>query len=162
MLLAETLERHIDLVGDVIECRAGDDNAAGIGKALQAVGDVDPVAQHIGPFGDDIAEIDADAKPKLFGGRKIRVISSAGLLDFDGTAQCVDDARKLHEQPVTHGLDQTAAMPGYSGFDDVSEMREEARPRPLLIDAAEAAVAHDIGDEDGGEPALHLSASRWG
>ena len=63
-LLAEAVETDRELVLHMIIGAAGDDDAAGIGKALQPIGDVHAVAVHVVPLGNHVAEIDADAEPE--------------------------------------------------------------------------------------------------
>ena len=64
-LLSEAGKADIHLVHRVIERRAGDANTAGLGHRLQARGDVYPIAIDVVSLDNDVAEIDADAKPDL-------------------------------------------------------------------------------------------------
>ena len=64
-LLSQTGKADIHLVHRLIECRAGDANTSGLGHRLQARGNVYPVAIDVVSLNDDVAEIDADAKPDL-------------------------------------------------------------------------------------------------
>jgi hypothetical protein len=68
-LLAHVVERVGQLVADLIAHRARDADAAGLGQRFQPRGDIDAVAEDVAAFGDDVAEIDADAKldPPLIG-----------------------------------------------------------------------------------------------
>ena len=65
VLLAQTGKADIHLVHRVIERGAGDANTAGLGHRLQTRGDVHAVAIDVVSLDDDVAEIDADAKPDL-------------------------------------------------------------------------------------------------
>ena len=62
-LLAHVLERVRQPVADLVAHRAGDADAAGLGQRLQPRRDIDAVAEDVVVLGDDVAEIDADAKP---------------------------------------------------------------------------------------------------
>ena len=92
----------------VIERRAGDANTAWLRHRLQTRGDVDAVAIDVVALDDDVAEIDADAKPDLprFGGALIAIGHPA--LDHGSTLDGIDDAGELDERTVAHELDDAA------------------------------------------------------
>jgi len=56
-------------------------------------------------------------------------------LDFDGTAQCIDHAAELDEQPVAGGFDETAAMFGNFRVKEFATQRPEAFESAALIGA---------------------------
>src|SRR6476620_2436847 len=62
VLSAELAIGYVKLALDLIEHLARNADAATIGDALEPSRDIDPIAEDIGPFGDDVAKIDADAK----------------------------------------------------------------------------------------------------
>src|SRR5262245_66457311 len=62
VLSAELAIGYVKLALDLIEHLARNADAATIGDALQPSRDIDPIAEDIGPFGDDVAKIDADAE----------------------------------------------------------------------------------------------------
>jgi hypothetical protein len=52
-------------------------------------------------------------------------------------------------------------MGGDGGLEDFAEVGLEAGARSLLVGLAQADIADDIGDEHGGEPALHGAGLRF-
>ena len=62
MVLAHRLEAEVELVLDLVVDVAGDADAAGLGEAFEAGGDVDAVAEDVVGLDDDVADIDADAE----------------------------------------------------------------------------------------------------
>ncbi len=129
--------------------------AARVGQTLQPVGDVDAVAVDVVALDDHVAEIDADAELKPAIGRNVGIALGLGALDLDRAAQRIDHAVELDQQPVAHGLDQPAVMGGDLRLEHLVQVGLKARARPFLVGLAEAAIAGDIGDHHGGEPALH-------
>jgi hypothetical protein len=75
-------------------------------------------------------------------------------LDFDGTAPSVYRARELDQDSVTRSLNDTAAMFGDFGFEELAPVRVEALQRALFVCTHEPAVADDIAGEDGSKPAF--------
>ncbi len=94
-LLAQIREFHVDFAFDVIENGAGNADAAGIGKRLQAGGHVDPVAVDVRVLDDDVPEVDPDSEPEALFPGLVGLAPSDGLLDIDGTLDGLDDAGKL-------------------------------------------------------------------
>jgi hypothetical protein len=154
-LFAEIGAGGCDLCLHLFVRRPGNRDAARLGHGLQAVGNVGAVAMNVVALDDDVAEVDADAEHQaaILGQRGIA--RALGTLDIDGTADGVDDAAELDQQAVAHGLDQSAVVLGNPRLEYVVEIGLESRARPLLVDLAEAAIAGDIGDHHGSEPALH-------
>jgi hypothetical protein len=73
------------------------------------------------------------------------------VLDFHGAAHCIDCAWKFNECTVTRRLDETAAMLRYLGIDDFTSVGPERCESTFLVNAHQAAVAGNIGREDGGQ-----------
>ena len=62
-LLAEILEGDVvEPVADLVAHRAGDADAARLGKHLEARRDIDAIAENVVLLDDHVAEIDADAE----------------------------------------------------------------------------------------------------
>jgi hypothetical protein len=74
-------------------------------------------------------------------------------LHFGGTAHRVDDARKLHQQAVTGGLDDAAPVLPNLRIDQLPAMRVEAFERTLLVRPHQPRIARHIGGEDRGKSA---------
>lgn len=104
---------------------------------------------------DDVPEIDPDAEFELVAGRLAEIVLGYGALNVDGTAQSVDDARKLYQQPVPHRLDEAAMMLGDLRLEYCLKERAKSRARAFLVGLAHPRVADDIGHHDGSEVALH-------
>ena len=123
--LAEILEGVSQLVTDLLVHRPGNANPARFGQCLKACGDVDAVTKDVVAIRDDVAEVDPDTKPNapLVGNLHFAVEHAA--LHLNGAAHRVDDARKLCKQPITGGLDDTAAMPLDLRVDQLPSMRLE-------------------------------------
>ena len=76
-------------------------------------------------------------------------------LDFDRAAHRIDHAVELHQQPVAHSLDQPPMVRGDPRLEDLAQIGLETGARTFLVGLAQAAIAHDIGDQNSGEPTLH-------
>ena len=74
LLLTETVESDGELVADLIVNRAGNHDAAGLGKFLQPRRDVDPVAIDVVAVDHDVSQIDADAKPHSCVSGRVRLL----------------------------------------------------------------------------------------
>ena len=66
-MVAEIGEADVEPVLDLPENAPRDADAARIGQGPQAVGDVDAGARNLVAVGQDFAEFDADADPRLAG-----------------------------------------------------------------------------------------------
>ena len=109
---------------------------------------------------DHVAEIDANAEIHPAIRRHNGRAFGLDALDLHRAVQRLDHARELDQQPVAHGLDQSAAMLGNLWFENLAQIGPEIGTRSHLVGLAESAVADDVGDQDGGEPALHVSGRK--
>ena len=150
----------IHLVHRVIECRAGNANASGLGYRLQARCNVYPVAIDVVFFNDDVAEIDADAKPDLLCCSHSLIALGHLALDRGSTLDRVDDAGELDERTVAHEFDDAAMERFNRGVDQFATAALQSLERTYLILAHEAAVADHIGRKDCGKPSLHTCVLR--
>src|SRR5438270_13272470 len=103
--------------------RTRDADAARRRQCLQPRGDVDAVAVNILAVGDDVAEIDPDAKAKapLLG--EIQIAVGHRALNFGGAAHRVDHAGEFRQHPVTGGLDDPTPMLADLRIDHLAQMR---------------------------------------
>src|SRR6266699_2301032 len=90
--------------------RPGNTDAAGLSERFQARRDIDAVAEDVAALGDNIAEIDADAKPDLPLVGHLRLAVDHPALHLGGAPHRVDDAGKFREQAVAGGLDDAALV----------------------------------------------------
>jgi hypothetical protein len=71
---------------------------------------------------NDIAEIDANAKPDASLVRKLRLTVDHPALHFNGAAHSIDDAGKLSQQAVAGIFDDAAPVLLNLGMDMLPEM----------------------------------------
>src|ERR1700730_5405417 len=98
-----------DLPGDLLVDSARQANAAGFGDSLESRRDVDAVAIDIFTFDDDIADVDPDPQEDRIDLGIAGIVANQPL-NFDGAADGVHRARKLHQHAIAHKLDDTAGM----------------------------------------------------
>ena len=74
-------------------------------------------------------------------------------LDFDAALRRLQSAVKLDEERVADGLDLRAVEPGEQRSQQGAMVLEQLL-RELLVALGERAVAHHVGEHDGGQLAL--------
>ena len=163
-MLAQGLEDEVELAADVVVDRPRDQDAARLGKLLQARGDVDAVAVDVLAVDDHVAEVDADAELEPVLGRQGGVALAQGLLDVDSAGQRLDDAREVGQHAVTRRADDAAVVLGDEPVDDLA-----AGPKPGvragLVAVHLAREADRVGAQDRGQlappPARRAFGSRF-
>ena len=107
-------------VAHLIAYGAADIDAAGFGQTLQTRGDRDTIAIDDVTIGDNVAEIDPDAKlyPAIEG--HCRGVCRHFALDLDSALDGIDDAAKLDEKPIAHRAYDTAAVSVDADIDQIS------------------------------------------
>ncbi len=92
----------------------------------------------------DIPDIDADAE---FNAAVARASIARGhiVLPLVGTAQAVDDAAELDQQPVAGGFDDPPAVFGDFWIDQFGPQQAQLIERPLLVRSDQPRIAHYIG-----------------
>ena len=118
-------------------------------------GDVDPISIDVVSINDDVAEIDANAKPNSLCFRDALIVVGHSPLDRGGALDGVDHACELNQRAVTHELDDTTMELFYRRIDQFPTAGLQPRQRAYLIPSHEAAVANHIGSQDCGKPSLH-------
>ena len=112
-MLAEVLDRPVDLAVQVIVGRARDRDLPGLAELLQPGGDVDPVAEQIAVRLDHhVAEVDPDPQHDPALGRHPGLPLGHGPLQGGGAGHGVDRGAELGEDAVAHELDEAAAVLG--------------------------------------------------
>ena len=129
-------------------------NSAGLCHPFQPRRDVDPVAVDVLALDDNVADIDADAKPDRLAFRRRGIALADHLLDLDGAGHRVDGAGELDERAIPHQLDHTAGMRGDRRVDDVSPQRLQALERTRLVGLHQPGITNDIGSQNGRQTAL--------
>ena len=94
----------------------GDTNSARLSNTLQPRGDIDAVAENIVVVKNDVTDVDADPEidAVLW---EIHILTGHAALNLNRAASGIHRAGELHQQPVTGGLDDAAAMSGDGGVD---------------------------------------------
>ena len=110
-LLAEILEPHLDLVGDLFAHRVGDANAGGWRHRLEPRRDVHAITEDVVVLDDDVAEMDADAELDASIVAHTNIVLGHRPLQVHGLAQRIDDAGELHQDAITGGLDEAPMVP---------------------------------------------------
>ena len=93
-------------------------NAAELGQAFKAGGDVDAVAKDVAVLDDDVAHIDANAQFDAILRRQWPIAVRQRRLHRCRAAQGVDNADELDQQTVTPGLDHPALVNRYLRIKD--------------------------------------------
>ena len=97
-------------------------------------------------------QADAEGLPAL--GRRAAVALDHAALQLDGRPHRFDGAGELDQHAVAHRLDDAAVEALDDRRHELGEMRPQVVERPLLVGAHQAAVAGDVGEQDGRQPAV--------
>jgi hypothetical protein len=137
----------------VVAHRPRDADPAGLGKGLQPCRHIDAVAKDVVALDDDVAEIDANAKPDAALVGYIGLAVNHPALHLGRTAHRVDDTRKFCEQSVAGMFDRAATVLRDLRVYQLVQMRPDAFVRARLVSAHQARIARHIGGEDRGKTA---------
>ncbi|MFO1059349.1 MAG: hypothetical protein U1E53_20575 [Dongiaceae bacterium] len=157
--LAEILEGEVDLAADLGMDSRRDEDAAGLGLALQARSDIDAIAVEIAAFDDHVTEVDPDPQDDAAVDGPIGVGACHGPLQLARTGNGLDRARELDQRPVAQQLDDTAAMAAHQRLQDLPAAALEQGQRARLVGLHQPGVADDVGSHDRSEPAHHRGLS---
>src|SRR5262245_18490800 len=133
VLSAELAIGYVKLAFDLVEHLARNADAATIGDALETSRDIDPIAEDIGPFGDDVAKIDADAKFNALVQRYFRITLEHAALNRDRTSDGVNDAAEFSENAVARRVCDVPAMHLDRGIQDLAPVGPQPRQRTHLV-----------------------------
>ena len=95
----------------------GNTDTTRFGNPLYSGRDIYAVAKDIVIVGNDITDMNADAKFEPRDLWNLLVSLGHAALDFNGASRGVDGARKLHEHAIASGLDDASAMFNDFGID---------------------------------------------
>src|SRR5271170_2845537 len=87
-------------------------------------------------------DADAELDAALWG--KTGVALHHAVLDFDCTADCVNDAAELNETSVTSALHDAPVMNGDGRINQIATERPQARQCPILVGASKPAVSNHV------------------
>jgi hypothetical protein len=155
LLVAQILERGVELAAHLPIGVVGDQHGAGIGDSLQAGRDVDAITEDVAVLDDDIADVHADAEFDAPVVGDVRIAFGHTHLHGNGATHGIDGAGELDQHAVAGGLDDTAGILGDLAVQELAAVLLQTRERTLLVFADEPAVASNIGREDGGQPPLN-------
>ena len=144
MLFAEILVSDVEPVADLVAHRRGDADSARLRYKLKSRRHIDAIAEDIAFFDDHVAQIDADTVKEGARRRHVTIAPRHALLEIHGTAECLGDALKFHEHPVTGGLNNTTLTFGDRRVDQLQPHGLKPRESTRLIDFHETAEADDI------------------
>jgi hypothetical protein len=123
-----------------------------------AGGHVHALAEDVVVLDDDVADMNADAEFDAPVRRDVGIARGHSALDIDGTADGVDDAGELGQQPVAGRLHQASAMLGELGIEQKGPMGPQPTDRAFLVGTDQPTITSDIGREDGREPPVQTLA----
>jgi signal transduction histidine kinase/HPt (histidine-containing phosphotransfer) domain-containing protein/FixJ family two-component response regulator len=147
-LLTHIGDCNLELAADLLVGGGGEADAAGLGDTFQARGYVDAVAQNVVAVGKDVTNIDADAELQPL----LRRPGGDAALHRDGAAYGIDSAGELDEEAVSRDPHETAVMCADFGVDQLLSQGAQPSQGTLLVVSDEAAVAGDIGGQNGSDP----------
>src|SRR5829696_6500474 len=113
-------------------------------------GNVHTVAENVIAIDDDVADVDAE--PILDALLRRQNARRETSLHRDRTADRVDHAHKLDENPIAGRLDHATAVCSQLGIDALSPQRTQSVERALLVAFDKATVFRNIADQNSGQP----------
>jgi hypothetical protein len=111
---------------------------------LQSRRDIDNIAMQVGAIGNGVAGIDADAEPDAALRWSVAITLGNSLLDLHGTAYCPNNAIEHDEKRIAGSANDPSAMLGDCRVYHIASQCSQALQRARIIEADEAAVAHDV------------------
>jgi len=143
------MKRHRQPIHYVITHRSRHYDLPGLGRLMDAGGDIDAISLENAVVVDDIFHIYANANSYR---RRVRLTRLAlkGPLDIDRPSYCVNGTRELHQNRVASNLGHTSAVPHHMRLHDLTS---QLPPTPNCFDFVEGhetGKACDIGKRDGG------------
>jgi len=153
-VLAQVLEVHPNLPLCLTIGVSRETDSAWFGLALEARGDVDPVAMDIVALDDHIPQVDADAEyePLVFIGCRLSL--GHAVLPGHRAGDSIHHAGELDQQAVADELDDPAMMLGDERLQALLAQLGQMPKRPRLIRTHKAGIADYVSGKDGGQPAL--------
>src|SRR5271167_2834741 len=150
-LLSQVLEVKWHLVADLVAHGSGYADATRLGQLLEPCRHIDAVAMNVLALDDDVTKIDTHAIDDLL------VFGLAGIalthrsLHRDRAADRLDHARKLNQNAVAGGLDDSPVMLANLWIDQLAADGLEPRNRSLLVRPHQPAVAGNVSGQYGRE-----------
>ena len=137
------------VIADVFEYAFGKEHTAGFADGFDTGGYIETVAEGICAVIADVADVDADAD-RDFG------VFLVFDLHFDGAFHGVDAAVEDAEGSVAEELEDFAFILFVEGDEDIAVAGAELEGA-FLVDVHQVGIAHDVGEDDGGEAAFEFT-----
>ena len=152
--LADVLEWDLHDLANLIVDGLRDANSSRLGKLFEASSDVDAGAVKIFVFGDHVPEVDADAELHLLFVGNGRVSLRDLVLNLDGAANSLDDARKFGDDAVACAAENVSAV-GRNRLLDHSAIHAQGGSGGLFVNLCMVAISLYIGSENRSKPTFH-------
>jgi hypothetical protein len=133
-LLSHVVPGNLDLTPDLPIGIIGNADPARFGDALKAGSNIDPIAEDIVVFNDNITDVNADSKFNPLELWYIDIVFGHAALNFDRAAYGVHGACELDESAVPGILDDTSAMISDFWIEKRPSESFQLRQRAFFID----------------------------
>jgi hypothetical protein len=125
-------------------------------EALYSRSNIDAVAVHVATFGNNVTQMNTNAKFDLAVFRNVGISRGHGLLNRYRTGDRIHNTGEFSEKPITHGLEEAPLVLGNLGFDHLGAEPPYCRESTILILTHKTTVANHIGRQDSGKAALDV------
>ena len=148
------IERQAELALHLVVGGAGDQNAAGRAKLLQARGYVDTIAEQVLALDHHVTKVDADAKDDAALGRNFILPRSYAFLNGDraGDASTTEPNSTMAPSPMS--LTIRPLCSAIRGSINSERSARIAASVAGLVSLDQARIADNVGRHDGSEPPL--------
>jgi hypothetical protein len=132
----------------------GNNYAARLGDSFEPGRNVHAIAKNVVVFDYDVADVNSDAKFKPFTQRYGNITLGYAALNVHCAVDGVNDTGKLDQKSVAGRLNYPSAKLSNLGIEKFTAVGPERRERALLVGTHQAAVARNIGRQDGRQPSF--------
>jgi hypothetical protein len=145
---SDVLERHAQIVVDLLADVSGDADAVGRRERLETGGDVHAVPGNVAAIDDNVADVNADAEAKPGFDTPVGFECDHVALNVDAAFQRCGGAGELGQKAITRGLDQAATMFYDLGLDNLVPQPAQPREGQRLVVLHQSAEAGQVGNHD--------------
>src|SRR4029077_20855 len=138
----------------------GNGDAARLGNAFQACGDIHAVAVDVVTFNDDVTELPANTTLDASIQWHVRVSLLYSPLNFRSTRHGAHHTREFRQDPIASEFDDTSLMFCDLAVDELSPNALKRSERAGLVRAHQPAVSDDVGGENSSETAFHVRSAK--
>ena len=150
VLVPEVDESHVQLVAHLSLGVFRQADSVRLADALEPRCDIDPVAYQVAVgLLDDVAQMNADAKPRcvLSSGRP--ALRSAKPLRTSRAQRTASTTLRNSTIAVAGPLDHASVVARNRRVEEVTAQRPESGERALLVSPSQPAIADDVGNQNG-------------